>query len=304
MQKTILVPIQDITQSEKAIQQVAVISRAFEAGVHLLGLIQSGSTTGAHQFADPVSWDATRKQKQAALGEIAGKLEAQQIPTGLEMLDMFTLDLFVRYVEDGDFKLIILSEEYQTNRALTRDVLAHTSVPMFIVRSQLPTQFRRILIPLDGSQRAECILPSVTTLAQSMEATLILTHIIQEPEMPRRTSPNAEDIKLAEQLIKRNQQESERYLYDLSERLPVPTETNMVVGSSITTALHEQIKQQDVDLVGLCAHGFSGKPEWPFGSITSNLIDYCPTSLMILQDLPNDLPAVEAEASGRHSGGR
>lgn len=299
MLKTILVPIEDITQSEKAIQQVAVIAKAFAAGIHLLGLVQSSSQNSFYQFPDPVSWDAAKKQKKVALNELAVRLEAQEIPTGLEVLDMFNVDTFIRYVQDRDFNLIILSEHYQSNRTLIRDILAYTSVPVFVVRSQLPTQFRRILIPLDGSQRAECILPSATTLAQAMEATLMLTHVVKEPEMPRRTSLNTEDIKLAEQLIKRNQQEGGRYLNDLSERLPVSTERHMIVHNSITLALHEQIKLQSADLVGLCAHGFSGKPDWPFGSITSNLIDYCPTSLIILQDLPCDLPAIEAEVSNR-----
>lgn len=299
MSKTILVPIEDIKQSEKAMLQVAIIARAFSAGIHLLGLVQSSNQNSIYQFADPVSWDATRKQKQAALDEIAATIKAQEIPTALEMLDNFNVDTFIRYVQDRDFDLIVLSEEHQSNRALTRDILSHTSVPVFVVRSRLPTQFRRILIPLDGSQRAECILSSATTLAQAMGATLLLTHVVQEPEMPRRTSLNAEDIQLAEQVIKRNQEEIERYLKDLSERLPVPTETHTLVHSSTPIALHEQIKLQNVDLVALCAHGFSGKPDWPFGSITSNLIDYCPTSLIVLQDLPCDLPAMEAKVSTR-----
>ncbi len=304
MLKSILVPIKDTMQVEGVIQQAAFIARAFSARIHLLGMIYSGDRDSVRHFEDPVSWNATKNQKQAVLTELATQLEIQGVPTERALLDMPIFETFIRYVQDHDFDLIIFAGDEQMTHMLIRDVLAHISVPVFVARSQPIERFRRILLPLDGSQRAECMMSLVTMLAQTMDTTLLLAHIIKEPEMPRRISLSAEDVQLSEQLIERNRQEGERYLTDLSARLPVATEIYVGVHNSVITALHELIKQQDVDLVGLCAHGFSGEPDWPFGGITNNLIHYCSTSLVVLQDLPSSLPAIGAEVSGRHSGGR
>lgn len=303
MLKTLLLPVGDTTRVEKAVSQAVVIAKAFSARTHLLGMIQQSDPEGMHQFIDPVSWRATKNQKQVALTELAAELEAEKISTQLAMLDTSNFKTLIGYIQEGDFDLIIFTDDDQESRRLMRDVLAHTPIPVFIARDQSSNPYKRILLPLDGSQRAECMLSLATTLAQTLNATLLLTHIIKEPEMPRRTSQKNEDVQLAEQLIGRNRQEGERYLNDLSARLPVSSEVHILVHNSVTAALHEFIKQQDVDLVGLCTHGYSGKPEWPFGSIASNLIDYCAISLIVLQDLPSNLPSVEIEASGRPSGG-
>ena len=299
MLKTILVPIGDTVRSENAIHQAVALARAFSSRTSLLGIVRYSDRDSAHQFIDPVSWNTAKSRKHAALSELAARLEARKLPIDLDMLDISTSERFIRYVQDGGFDLILFSEDDQTPRALIRDALAYTTVPVYMARSRSLSLHPRILLPLDGSQRAECMLPLATTMAQTLGATLLLTHIIKEPEMARRTSPNAEDTRLVAQLIERNRQDSTQYLNDLSARLSVPTEVHLVTHRSISTALHDLIKQQNVDLVMLCAHGYSGKPDQPFGSITSNLIDYCATSLIVIQDLPSNLPAIEAEAAGR-----
>lgn len=302
MLKTILVPIGDIKRSKNAIQQAVMLSEGTAARVYLLGLVQHNVPEMLHQFSDPVSWNAVKNQKQADLSELAHQFTSHNVPVEIAMLDAFTDETFIRYMHDHSFDLIVFAEEDRLPRTLIRQTLAHVSVPVYVARCELSAQYRRILIPLDGSKRAESVLPLATTIAQSMNATLLLTHIIKEPDIPRRASPNAEDMLLAEQLTERNRHESEHYLNDLNARLPVDTEIHIRVHDSVPTALHQLIEQQHVDLVVMSAHGFSGKPNQAFGGITSNLIEYCVTPFVILQDLPARLPALEAEVTGRYSG--
>src|SRR3990167_2091993 len=78
---------------------------------------------------------------------------------------------------------------------------------------------RRILVPLDCSPRAECVLPLATALARAHDAELILAHVAPEPEIPRRLPPSAEDLAVVSQLTERNRLEGGRYLGELRERL-------------------------------------------------------------------------------------
>jgi nucleotide-binding universal stress UspA family protein len=46
------------------------------------------------------------------------------------------------------------------------------------------------------------------------------------------------------------------------------------------------VEQEDIDLVALSAHGYSGNTQWPYGSMVNNFILYSKVPLLIVQDLP------------------
>ena len=50
--------------------------------------------------------------------------------------------------------------------------------------------------------------------------------------------------------------------------------------------LHRFVAEEQIDLVLLSAHGFSGQAQWPFGSLTQSFIEYGETPLLIVQDMP------------------
>lgn len=304
MPQTILVPIGDPAQTEHAIQQAASLAQMYPAGIVLLGLGQNIEHGATYQFTDPVIWNARKNQMQVALAERAAELEGQGIAVETVMLDIAKPEIFIRYVTSGVFEMMVVADADPLPRAMVRDVLAHSSVPIYIARPQRSGTFRRVMLPLDGSQRAECVVPLATRLTQIMSATLLLAHVVKEPEMPRRPSPNAEDMRLVEQVVARNREESERYLNELSARLPVTSEVHILTKNNVDTALHDLVREQSVDLVALCAHGFSGEPEHPLGGTASNLIDHSMTSLLVLQDLPAAPPSIEETQIHRPLGGR
>jgi nucleotide-binding universal stress UspA family protein len=68
---------------------------------------------------------------------------------------------------------------------------AYTSV--FIARAYQANQpdltslrYRRILVPFDGSQRAEYVLSLLAAVSQEHRAEILLAHVVAQPEMPRR----------------------------------------------------------------------------------------------------------------------
>ncbi|MFH1524640.1 MAG: universal stress protein, partial [Chloroflexota bacterium] len=50
--------------------------------------------------------------------------------------------------------------------------------------------------------------------------------------------------------------------------------------------LHELVEQENIDMVALSAHGYSGNKQWPYGSMVNNFILYSKVPLLIVQDLP------------------
>jgi len=148
-------------------------------------------------------------------------------------------------------------------------------------------RYQRILVPLDGTQRAETILPAAATLARAHDAQIVLAHLVQQPALPRRTPPSREDIELADQLVARNQAEATQYLDQLQSRLTGEVEARVLVSDHLAATLHELIEQEKADLVLLSAHGMSSQSRGPYGDVTSNLIAYGTTPLVIMQEGPH-----------------
>jgi lipoprotein signal peptidase len=49
--------------------------------------------------------------------------------------------------------------------------------------------------------------------------------------------------------------------------------------------MHNIIDREQIDLVMLSAHGYSGDNRWPYGNIALSFIVYGTTPLIIMQDL-------------------
>jgi nucleotide-binding universal stress UspA family protein len=164
-------------------------------------------------------------------------------------------------------------------------------------------RFARILLPLDCSPRAECILPFAAALARAHDAELILAHVVPEPELPRRMPPSPEDVALARRLTDRNRHESEQYLRNVSNDLSaqgIRVRTHAVVSSRRPHTILELAEREDVDLIVACAHGATGSANDRYGSTAAHLIQWSNRPIVVLQDLTGAVrEATRAEEAAR-----
>jgi nucleotide-binding universal stress UspA family protein len=292
MIRNILIPVDDFQRAQKAVYHAASLATP-DTLVHLVGMMELPKT----QFADPVTWNIAGANMQSLLNELGAYLEIKGIATTSDILKNPVADAFIHYVGQSQGDLVILGVDYDGNAPLMQSLLRLSSVPILIVRDR-PEQmkYRKILIPLDQSQRAECVLPLVSAFTQSIQATLVFAHIIQKPEMPRRNFISSEDSELSQRLIEANQIEAEQYLSQLAQRHEVVTETHLLVNDNVPTALHQLIQRENIDLVILSAHGYSGEPRATLGSIAHNLINLCTIAIVVIQDMPASIDSTNMEA--------
>jgi nucleotide-binding universal stress UspA family protein len=64
-------------------------------------------------------------------------------------------------------------------------------------------------------------------------------------------------------------------------------------------ALHQLVEQENIDMVTLSAHGYSGNHQWPYGSMVNNFIIYSKVPLLIVQDLPTRQDSLSMDMSSR-----
>lgn len=314
----ILAPLDGSSLAECVLPHLVSLAGAYDAQVILAQVLENPAGT-ASEPVDPLRWELRKAEAEAYLGDACARLEeagAQGVTTVL--LEGQPAQRIVEFIRFNDVDLVVLSSHGMTGlsrwniSSVVRKVvqLAHCST--MIVRAYKTTEsepvvgvrYKRLLVPVDGSQRAEYALPPALTLTRFHEAHLILGHVVGRPEMPNQLPLTDEDRDLQERLVERVQEVSTKYLDQLTSRLPVEFQAQLRVSDDIPATLHEMVAKEDVDLVVICAHGYSGKTKWPFGSVTTNFIEYGTTPLLMVQDLhAGQVEPTEAEQAAEESKG-
>ena len=87
----------------------------------------------------------------------------------------------------------------------------------------------------------------------------------------------AEDIDLSDRVVARNREEAGRYLEQVKSRSyleGIAVQTHLITSDNAAVALHQLGEQENIDMVALSAHGYSGNHQWPYGSMVNNFILY------------------------------
>jgi nucleotide-binding universal stress UspA family protein len=174
----------------------------------------------------------------------------------------------------------------------TQQVLALAPGSVLVVPPDLTAMqhvpAKRVVVAVDGSLRAQSVLPEVAQLARFHGLELLLVHVVAEPK-PTAVLAREEDLRLARELAFRLQAGAERYLSELRERLFAEVEhveTVVLREMDERRALLEVADQQNADLVVLAAHGATCDAERPFGSFTAYALAHSRLPVLVLQDLP------------------
>jgi nucleotide-binding universal stress UspA family protein len=127
--------------------------------------------------------------------------------------------------------------------------------------------FKRFLVPLDGSNLAEQVLPFAIYLAKQLQATLILFHVV-EKDAP-------EEVHNQHHL--REVSEARIYLKQIAERLSsagvtILQDVHEVQEVGVAQTICNHAEELETDLIVLCAHGNGGLRDMIFGSIAQQVI--------------------------------
>jgi nucleotide-binding universal stress UspA family protein len=211
----------------------------------------------------------------------------------------------IDYAQSNQVDLILVSKQADNVDSMIHGLMKRTSIPILVIPqnafllndvSASPC-YQNILIPLDGSQRAENTLPVAAFLAQTCQSQLILAHVVRKPEMPRHAPLTTQEADLTEQIVESNRVEASRYLEQVAARLPSNVQTRLLVNDNVPMTIHRLADEEAVDLIVLSAHGYTGEPMWPYGSVTNSLIAYSVRPVLVVQDLPvaASQPSVEQQ---------
>ncbi len=316
MFKNILIPLDGSPLAEIVLPHAQALAQVSNAHLHLLRVLERATFGHQRNGVDPFDWQIMKAQVETYLEEQKARLEQAGCQTSVFLAEGNAAEGVIDFAHAHDIDLILLSSHGQSGisgwnvSSVVQKIILRAYTSIMIMRAyQLsegstdPASYRRILAPLDGSQRAECVLPILSDLAHSQQSSLLLTHVVRKPEMPRRTPLSQEDNDLCNRVTDRNRQEAEVYLSELEKRLNVAVEPRLLVSSDVYGSLHNLAEQEKVDLVVLSAHGYTGGMQWPYGNVVVSFIAYGSSPLLIVQDLPREtIPPTRAELFAREQG--
>jgi len=315
----ILAPLDGSSVAECVLPHVAAWSRLAGETVILLRVIEQRATSDQVQAVDPVSWRLQQVEAKTYLEGIKNQLEEAGISRSIEtvVLEGKPAERIIAYAREREIDLVILSSHGRSGlsgwniSSTVQKVMVRVYTSILIVRAYQSDQqadlvdfrYRRVVVPLDGSKRAEFTFPMVRTLAQEHQAELLLIHVVAQPEMPDQIPLTPEEHQLVDKLVEHNRQEIMKYFEQLKTRLPGNVQTRVIVNDSVIATLHGLVEDEKANLVLLSAHGHSGKTKHPYGSISTSFVIYGTTPLLIIQDIPQeDIEASLAEFTHHQNG--
>jgi nucleotide-binding universal stress UspA family protein len=136
--------------------------------------------------------------------------------------------------------------------------------------------YKRIMVPLDGSKLAECVLPHLETVVKvSPSPEVIVVQAVEPLSVPYgREIAKFTSLEQVEAFETHQKAEAEKYLKGIVARLRkagVNARADLVYGKA-ADALSDHATKNDVDLVIMATHGRSGISSWVWGSVAGRLI--------------------------------
>lgn len=158
--------------------------------------------------------------------------------------------------------------------------------------------YDRILVPLDGSKLAECVIPHVVEIAKDCGAKeVILFRVCESPSIladyPASMPVSWEEH--AAQMTVHAQQQCSIYLGDVEKQLrdlglQVRTESRL---GNAADEIVDFAANNAVDLIIMASHGRSGLARWAYGSVADKVFRFTCVPLLIIR-APGCVPGIRS----------
>ena len=303
MLRSLLVPLDGSTFSERSLPFAGKIARATGASLHLAQVhvpYEPDSLLGSTQFqlegVNVAEYDAQhRDREEDYLTRLTERLADEGGPVDSKMLDGTEVaEELASYADEVHTDMIFMTTRGYSgaNRlwlgSVADEMIRQSRLPMFVIHPEEPGMLpdgvfsvRHILIPLDGSKLAESVIDPATELARATGAFITLAHVVPTGELndwpvlaPLRESPVPKlDGALA-------------YLGGVADELRaegLDVRTHAVHGAHAAVTIAEIADQLDADVIALATHGNGGLKRTLLGSVADKLLRASTLPLLVMR---------------------
>jgi nucleotide-binding universal stress UspA family protein len=148
--------------------------------------------------------------------------------------------------------------------------------------------YKTILVPLDGSKRAEGILPHAEELAQRYGARVVFVRVI-EP-IPYVMGPEGTPLTLREQELEQRRRDAKSYMdarVGEFREMGIEAKAEILQGP-VVQGITDTAERVGADLIAIASHGRSGLSQCFYGSVASGVLNRVDRPLLVVRSLAQD----------------
>ena len=173
--------------------------------------------------------------------------------------------------------------------SVAEKVLRGSANPLLLVRAKAEAKaaggatLKSIVVPLDGSELAESVLPAVLEMAKKLNIEIILFRAFNVPYSV--FGGVREHIAIVDELLGGIKAEARAYLEKKTEELKKQgAKVSYVLeqGTSADQIISLGRKTPD-NLIAMCTHGWSGVKGWVLGSITETVVRHSGDPVLVIR---------------------
>ena len=285
----ILVPLDGSSLAEQALSCAMTLGRGLPAELVLFRAVSISPDTQEILDDAGLKADELMERLEAEASDYLHGIADQLRKAGLSVCQVVqhgpAAEAIVDYAEQEDIQQIVMATHGYTgisrwaHGSVAERVLQSAGVPVLLVRAQegassdsrQPMLCQRILVPLDGSALAEQVLPSATSIAQSLVAEMILFRV---PIVYASGSLMGEWYMPLEGVFETANQDAQAYLNRVAshpKEQGVNVSTAMRMGA-VAESIIEYAETNQIDLIAMCTHGRTGLARWTLGSVADRVL--------------------------------
>jgi nucleotide-binding universal stress UspA family protein len=287
MFQKILVPLDGSLLAKQVYPHVAEIARAFYSQIDLVGVCEPEETESGQTCGLYLNHEVN--QLQNILGTMSIKIRQT-------VLEGNPAEQIQKYARQNDIDIIILSSYGRSGLkpwslgSTVNKLLYNADVPIIVVRAQggrpatsETNVFRRILVPLDGSDASAVVIPIILELTRKLPPEITLMQVVEKGHHVH-TIGGLDYVQYNDQDIDNKKAGAQQYIDEVAtsiKRNGVTVNTIVRLGEPADEIL-KTAGEEDVSLIILANHGHSAIENWFYGSVSHKIVQATRHSFMLV----------------------
>jgi nucleotide-binding universal stress UspA family protein len=298
MYTKILIPLDGSKTAEKVLPYARFLAESLKLPVELLAVIDivemaTHISADRARYLDTMIEDSVRNSEHYLRGIACTfpsgtkctleKGKAEQMIVETAAADKGTLVTMATHGRSGMNRWLLGS--------VTEKVLRGGTNPMLLVRAteegntDSVATLKSIVLPLDGSELAEGVLPAVAELAKTLKLAVVLFRAYNIPYSAYAGGEGYYAVNY-EELLTAMKEETVDYLEKKTEAVKKLGIANVSYVAKEGFAADEIIslsRKSPDNLIAMCTHGRSGVKRWMLGSVTETVVRHSADPVLVLR---------------------
>ena len=297
MYTKLLIPLDGSRTSEKVLPFARALAATLKLPVELLEVVDV-SAVSTHVASDKARYlDALiaegERESREHLKTVAGEFPGSKVSCTVERGKPADAIIERAAADKGTLIAMATHGRSGVNRwvmgSVAEKVLRGSECTMFLVRADEEAgangtaMIRSIVVPLDGSELAESVLPSVVEIAKSLDLEVVLCRAF---ELAASAYYGREDyLPNYDEMLVNLKKEVEDYLTDKAGALKQAGLARVswiaMAGSGADEIVRYSHEHPDA-LIAMCTHGRSGVRRWVLGSVTERVVRHSGDPVLVV----------------------